>query len=103
MAAGSLASIVVGLHTHTRVLFCASSEACTHGSCHFHRPACGGPHMPLPSTPPNCCRPARIEPLVGVFDGYRKPDIEPPNPNRSGWKAASAMAAYPPWEAPTAA
>ncbi|CKT17240.1 Uncharacterised protein [Mycobacterium tuberculosis] len=92
MAAGSLAPGLVGLHTHTRVLFCASRLACTHGSCHFHRPSCGAPHIPLVSTPPNCCMPAAIAPLVVVFDGYKKPDIEPAKPKRSGWKAASAIA-----------
>src|ERR1700729_3329641 len=92
----------IGLQTQIRELFCASIIACTSGSCHFHRPSCGAPHMPLPSTPPNCCRPAMIAPLVVVFDGYRNPDSEPANPKRSGWKQASAIAAYPPWEAPTA-
>src|SRR3984957_6550360 len=91
-----------GLQTQIRELFCASSIACTSGSCHFHRPSCGAPHMPLASTPPNCCMPAMIAPLVVVFDGYRNPDSEPANPKRSGWKQASAIAAYPPWEAPTA-
>src|SRR6201992_4070471 len=90
----------IGLQTQIRELFCASSIACTSGSCHFHRPSCGAPHIPLPSPPPNCCRPARIAPLVVVFDGYRKPDSEPAKPNRSGWKQASAIAAYPPCEAP---
>src|SRR6516165_1777987 len=94
MAAGSLAASVVGLQTQTRVLFCASSAACTQGSCHFHRPSCGAPHMPFPSMPPNCCRPARIDPFVVVFDGYRNPDSEPAMPKRSGWKAARAMAAW---------
>ncbi|CAG7341705.1 hypothetical protein PICSAR65_03903 [Mycobacterium avium subsp. paratuberculosis] len=61
--AASSPPMLVGLHTHTRVLFWASSEACTYGSCHFHRPSCGTPHMPLPSTPPYCCRPARMAPL----------------------------------------
>src|SRR5271167_3135446 len=91
----------IGLQTQIRELFCASSDACTSGSCHFHRPSCGAPHMPLPSTPPNCCRPARIAPPVVVFDGYRNPDSEPAKPKRSGWNVASAIAAYPPWEAPT--
>ncbi|COX27791.1 Uncharacterised protein [Mycobacterium tuberculosis] len=36
--------------------------------------------------------PAAIAPLVVVFDGYKKPDIEPAKPKRSGWKAASAIA-----------
>src|ERR1700744_847911 len=93
--------MLVGLQTQTRELFCASNPACTQGSCHFHRPSCGAPHMPWPSTPPNCCRPARIAPFVVVFDGYRKPDSDPAKPNRSGWKAASAIAAYPPCDAPT--
>src|SRR3984957_17998025 len=91
----------IGLQTQIRELFCASTIACTSGSCHFHRPSCGAPHMPLPSTPPNCCRPAMIAPLVVVFDGYRNPDSEPAKPKRSGWNVASAIAAYPPWEAPT--
>ena len=40
-------------------------HACTHGSCHFHRPSCGAPHMPLPSTPPNCCRPGQDRAVGG--------------------------------------
>ena len=47
----------------------------------------------MPSTPPNCCRPAMIAPLVVVFDGYRNPDSEPAKPKRSGWKQARAIAA----------
>lgn len=39
--------------------------------------AAGGPHIPLPSTPPNCLRPASIAPFVVVLDGYRNPDSEP--------------------------
>src|ERR1700760_1847958 len=101
MAAAS-PPMFVGLHTQTRELFCASKPACTQGSCHFHRPNCAAPHMPLASTPPNCCMPATIAPFVVVFDGYRKPDSEPAKPKRSGWKQARAIAPYPPWDAPTA-
>src|SRR3984957_19889349 len=100
MAAAS-PPMFAGLYTQILELFWVSKSACTQGSCHFHRPSCGAPHMPLPSTPPNCCRPARIAPPVVVFDGYRKPDSEPAKPKRSGWKQARAIAAYPPWDAPT--
>src|SRR5271165_79838 len=103
MAAGSLAPPTFGLHTQIRLLFWASRSACTHGSCHFHRPNCAAPHIAWVFAPPHCCMPAVIAPFTVVSDGYRKPDSEPAKPNRSGWKQASAIAAYPPWAAPTTA
>ncbi len=69
IAAGSLAVVVPGLNTHTRVLLAASMLACTYGSCHFQRPSCGAPHMPLASTPPNWASPAVIAPFSHVDDG----------------------------------
>ena len=55
--AGSLHVSVAGLKTHSRVLLSTSNWTCTSGSCHFHRPSCGRPHMLRVSTPPNCAMP----------------------------------------------
>src|SRR3954469_18349067 len=101
MAAGSLHPKVDGLNTHSRVLLSASSCTCTSGSCHFHRPSCGKPHILRVSTPPYCASPAVIAPFVKVLDGVRKPDSEPANRQRSGGNVAIVSAPVPPCAAPT--
>lgn len=52
-------------------------------------------------TPPNRLIPSVIAPFRSVADGYKKPDNDPANRNRSGWNAANVSAAMPPCETPT--